>query len=299
MLTPLGKALRQLRIDKGLKLLDVAEALGVSSAYVSAIETGRKAVPDGFVADLRRKLKLTAAEADVLRRAVDRTRKTVSVDALAGEQREMVARFARQIDELPEGLLKKLKTELKSLSSEHPFARKRAGIVVKPMSADNIRKFAEKVRSAFIEEDQVRFPIMEVLDPLLSTVIEEFYLDIRTKEEMGELEGAVVSGSGVLCLRQDVYEDACRGNGRARFTAAHEFAHYLMHRDVTMARVRDDSVPIFCDSEWQADTFAGALMMSRRHLDQFDGCAEQAATACGMSPAAARYQLNLYGRSPT
>src|SRR5262245_6994368 len=117
MLTPFGKALRQLRLQRGLKLLDVAEALGVTSSFVSAVETGRKAIPDAFVVDLRRPLKLTADEVKELRRAADRTRKEVKVDELADDQRELVAAFARKLDNLPEELLNKIKTEvLKSLA---------------------------------------------------------------------------------------------------------------------------------------------------------------------------------------
>jgi hypothetical protein len=182
-----------------------------------------------------------------------------------------------------------------SSESEQPFKRQRAGMVVQPMSADRIRAFAEKVRSAFLKDEQIKFPIVEVLEFKLSAVLEEFVFDVREAEEMGELEGIVIAGRQMLCLRKDVYDDACRGNGRARFTASHELAHYLLHRNVQMARVRDQGVAIYCDSEWQADTFAGALMMSRRHLHLFRD-AEHAAELCGMSLAAAKYQLKLYGR---
>ena len=72
----------------------------------------------------------------------------------------------------------------------------------------------------------------------------------------------------------------------------HEMGHFLLHRDITFARARDEDVPIYRDSEWQADTFAGALMMSRRHMDQFT-CPADAAAKCGMSGAAALYQFNI------
>lgn len=112
MLTPFGKALRQLRIDKSLRLLDVAGAINVSSAFLSAVETGRKAIPDGFVVQLSRALNLTTAEVRSLRSAVDQTRKEVRVDELQGDQREFVAAFARKIGTVSPDVLKLLRDEL-------------------------------------------------------------------------------------------------------------------------------------------------------------------------------------------
>jgi Zn-dependent peptidase ImmA (M78 family) len=71
----------------------------------------------------------------------------------------------------------------------------------------------------------------------------------------------IVPGGGIAC--------AWGGNSRDRFTACHEFGHFLMHRTITMARTREDTDKIFCDAEWQADTFAGTLLMSPRHLGKF------------------------------
>jgi transcriptional regulator with XRE-family HTH domain len=296
MLTPFGQAMRKLRIDRNLKLMDVAKALGVSSAFVSAVEAGRKPIPDGFVIELRRALKLKEDEVKALRRAADRTRKEVRVDSLAGDQRELVAAFARTLDNLPEELLRRIKAEvLKSLAGETPFLRKRRGIVVPPMSGAAIKEFADKVRSVFVHDSQVMFPIIDVLEFRLSAIIDGFYLEVRDKAEMGELEGVVLAGRNGLCLREDVYDDACAGDGRARFTATHELGHFLMHRNVTMARIRDDNIPIYCDAEWQADRFAGALMMSHRHWRTFLS-PMQAAQQCGMSQAAAKYQLTLHRR---
>lgn len=296
MLTPFGKALRKLRIEKGMRLLDLANALGKSSAYISAVETGRKPIPDSFVAHVARVMPINADEVRVLRRAADRTRKEIRVEALPDEQRELLAAFARKLDDVPAELMDQLKKiVLKSSSQDTPFRRKRSGFVVKPASAAALRSFAEKVRSVFAADNEVAFPIIPLLEFNLRKVFPDFVLDVRDVEDMGDLEGAVVAGGHVLALREDVYDGACNNVGRHRFTAAHELAHYFLHRDITMARTRDDDVPIFRDSEWQADTFAGALMMSKRHLPLFRD-AEHAAKECGMSGAAADHQWRIYER---
>lgn len=182
-----------------------------------------------------------------------------------------------------------------STVSDEAFMR-RPGMVVQPMSNIALRDLAERVRTRFLKDDQVAFPIIELLEFKLQEALTDFVFDVREVEEMGELEGLVIGGRPMLCLRRDVYDRACLGSGRDRFTASHELAHYLLHRNVQMARIRDQSFKVYYDSEWQADRFAGALMMSRRHLHLFKD-AEHAAELCGMSLKAAKYQLALHGRN--
>jgi transcriptional regulator with XRE-family HTH domain len=293
-LTAFGIAVRKFRLEKGMRLLDLAQRTKRSAAFVSAVETGRKGIPDGYVRAVANAMNLSATEIRDLRRAADRTKKEVKVEALPEDQRELVAAFARKLDEVPPALMAQLKkTILKSSADEIPFQRRRRGIVVPPMSTQAIRSFAEQVRTAFLEDEQIAFPIMDVLEFRMGLIFDDFYLDIRDKDEMGEDEGRVIAGRNAIVLRIDVYERAWLDNGRDRFTACHEFAHYLMHRTVTMPRTSSDSDKIFCDAEWQADTFAGTLLMSPRHLHLFRDAVD-AANQCKMTPAAARVMWSKY-----
>lgn len=49
MLTIFGKVLRKARIDKGLLLKEMAEVCGISSAFLSSVETGKKPIPSGLM----------------------------------------------------------------------------------------------------------------------------------------------------------------------------------------------------------------------------------------------------------
>ena len=49
MLTAFGKALRKIRIDRNLLLKDMADGLGCSSPFLSAIESGTKKIPDDMI----------------------------------------------------------------------------------------------------------------------------------------------------------------------------------------------------------------------------------------------------------
>lgn len=293
-LTPFGIAVRKLRLDKRMRLLDLAERLNKSAAFLSAIETGRKPIPDGFVLTVARAMELSTEQMSDLRKAADRTRKHITIERLPEDQRELVAAFARRLDKIPADMMAELKKiVLKSSDGDQPFHRQRRGIVVPPMSTENLRGFAEKVRSAFVEEDEVEFPIMDIIEFRLGVVFDGFYIDIRDKESMGEDEGRVIGGTKGLALREDVYEGAWKRNGRDRFTACHELGHFLMHRTITMARTREDTDKIFCDAEWQADTFAGTLLMSSRHLGKFTD-PDNAADSCGMTEGAAKVMWAKY-----
>jgi transcriptional regulator with XRE-family HTH domain len=293
-LTPFGVAIRKLRLDKRLRLLDLAALLNCTAAYLSAIETGRKPIPDGFVLTVSRAMKLSTEELATLRRAADRTRKHVTIEKLPEDQRELVAAFARRLDKVPPAIMAKLKDIiLKSISGEQPFQRRRRGIVVPALSTDTIRNFAEKVRSSFVDDEQIDFPIMDVIEFRMGMIFDGFYVDVRDRESMGEDEGRVIGGTVGLALREDVYEGAWNGNGRDRYTASHELGHFLMHRTVIMARTCEDNDKIFCDAEWQADTFAGTLLMSPRHLAKFRD-SDHAATLCKMTRWAAEVMWSKY-----
>lgn len=294
-LTPFGIAVRKLRLDKNLRLVDMAQKLEMSTAFLSAIETGRKGIPDGLVTAISRKLSWPVEELKLITKAIDQTRKEVRLDDKTGEERELIQAFARRHDELPPDTLEKLrKLLLKSEAGEVPFERRRRGIVVPPASIATIRGYAEKVRGAFVPDDRIDFPIINVIEFCIAQTIDpDFVFDVWEPEEMGGDEGSVPIGGNTLVLRRDVYEGACAGGGRHRFTAAHEMGHYLMHRHIKLARARDDRDKIFTDSEWQADTFAGTLLMSPRHVRQFCS-SEQMAAACCTSPSAASHMWRKY-----
>jgi transcriptional regulator with XRE-family HTH domain len=54
MLTPFGRFLRKLRIDRGEIMKDMADKLQVTASFLSAVEVGKKAAPDSWVPSLGR-----------------------------------------------------------------------------------------------------------------------------------------------------------------------------------------------------------------------------------------------------
>ena len=80
MITEFGKILRKLRIDKGLKLFNMAEALGKSSAWLSYIETGRQKVPMGLADEIADLYSLADDERGILNEAAAKSMKAFKLN---------------------------------------------------------------------------------------------------------------------------------------------------------------------------------------------------------------------------
>lgn len=114
-MTPLGAKLRALREERGVSLKDMAKALHVSSAYLSALEHGRRGKPTWIL--LQRIItyfNVIWDEAEDLQRLAELSDPKVSIDTggLAPEATELANRLARDIKRLSVEDLVFLKTEM-------------------------------------------------------------------------------------------------------------------------------------------------------------------------------------------
>jgi transcriptional regulator with XRE-family HTH domain len=102
--TPLGAKLRALRDERGITLKEMARALNVSSAYLSALEHGRRGKPTWFL--LQRMIAFFNViwdEAEELQRLAELSDPKVTIDTggLPPEATELSNRLARDIGSLP------------------------------------------------------------------------------------------------------------------------------------------------------------------------------------------------------
>ena len=114
-MTPLGAKLRALRESRGLTLKDMAKALNVSSAYLSALEHGRRGTPTWVL--LQRIItyfNIIWDEAEELQRLAELSDPRVTVDTggLAPEATELANRLARDIGSLGVEDLQFLRSEV-------------------------------------------------------------------------------------------------------------------------------------------------------------------------------------------
>ncbi len=114
-MTPLGQRMRELREERGVSLKDMAAALGVSSAYLSALEHGKRGKPTGFL--LHRIISYFNViwdEAEELQRLAELSDPRVTIDTagLSPEATELANRLAADIGRLEVEDLRGLLAEL-------------------------------------------------------------------------------------------------------------------------------------------------------------------------------------------
>lgn len=114
-MTPFGSRLRDLRADKGVTMAKMAQALQVSSAYLSALEHGRRGRPSvGLLHQICAYFSLIWDDAEALRRIAELSHPKVTVDTagLSPKATELANRLAEKIADLDDSRLDALLAEL-------------------------------------------------------------------------------------------------------------------------------------------------------------------------------------------
>jgi transcriptional regulator with XRE-family HTH domain len=110
-MTPFGARLRELRTQRGVALKDMAHALGVSSAYLSALEHGRRSKPNwATVQSIIAYFNIIWDEAEELQRLADMSNPRVVIDTAGLSPRAtwLANRLARNMAKLDEETLRAL-----------------------------------------------------------------------------------------------------------------------------------------------------------------------------------------------
>ena len=165
-----------------------------------------------------------------------------------------------------------------------------------PMSRRDIRALAFNFRRLLGLEDALCFPVLEALE-MMHLVFREYHFEVV---EMDGLQNKRAHGetdivNSCIRLRADVYERASEGNGRDRMTAAHELGHFITLRPyaIKLSRCFDGAnVEPFRDPEWQANCFAGELLIPKHLVAGMS--VNEVVRACGVTPTAAAYQLKKF-----
>jgi uncharacterized protein DUF955 len=170
---------------------------------------------------------------------------------------------------------------------------------VPAMSRQTIRGFATAVRFAARGPAGTRFDIVDMLENAMYEIDPGYNLEVAEYDDLGSAtHGLTIPSEKTIIIREDIYEGACNGHGRDRFTLAHELGHYLLHHRIGLARrdqVRREQIKPFNSSEWQADAFAGELLIP---IEAVRACRTVAGIAaiCGVSQDAALTQIKAYRR---
>jgi transcriptional regulator with XRE-family HTH domain len=117
-LSDFGQLIRGLRLRKDMLLSDMADQLGVSPSYLSAVDFGRRPVPKDWPDKIAKILDLSAEQLELLRlAAADSTNRargaiTVELSGLTPMQEEVALQFARVLKKLSDDELAEVRRAL-------------------------------------------------------------------------------------------------------------------------------------------------------------------------------------------
>jgi transcriptional regulator with XRE-family HTH domain len=115
MTTQLGKELKKLRIDLGITLMGLSNLVDLSPAFLSAIETGRKRVPDNFLDTLAAKIPAVAVDRKKFEVLINQARNEVRMplDTANYQDALLATEFARRFVSLSDDEKQRLNRILK------------------------------------------------------------------------------------------------------------------------------------------------------------------------------------------
>ena len=114
-MTPFGRRIRELRSRRGVSQKDMAAALGVSAAYLSALEHGRRGVPSWpMIQKIIGYFNVIWDDAEELQRLAEASHPRVVVDTsgLSPSATELANLLAERIGELDEEAIRRLIGEI-------------------------------------------------------------------------------------------------------------------------------------------------------------------------------------------
>ena len=110
MITSFGKFLRNLRMDKGELLLDMATKLKVSSAFLSGVENGKRKIPESWLEKIAALYNFSAEQKDNMKASYFDSNNKVDIElhSLQDDQRNLAIAFARKLESIPESDIEKI-----------------------------------------------------------------------------------------------------------------------------------------------------------------------------------------------
>lgn len=180
------------------------------------------------------------------------------------------------------------------------------GFKVAPRNWKAINKEASKIRDVYKvysgEKDNY-FDVVAFVEFLAAKNAIE--LEILENHILGDVAAEVIPAYGgrlpTLKVQEEVYDGAYEGTAFGRFTLAHELGHLFLHVDQPISlhlSTGGQSHRFFEDSEWQANSFAGSLLVDLKAIDTSPSLRSVSAIQkeFGVSKKPAEIMLKKYGR---
>lgn len=142
--------------------------------------------------------------------------------------------------------------------------------ITKPQSREKLKTLSKNIRNKLgIKSNQLFVDILYCLEISIPKIDPTFQFVISDVEQINKPNEAFFSPeTNTIFIRADVYEKARNEDGRARFTIAHEIAHYFLFKILGIPHFEkwenimyyNDATIHSMDPEWQADVVANYLL---------------------------------------
>lgn len=111
MITSFGKFCRKLRIDNGEILKDMALKLGVTSSYLSAVENGKRKIPEDWAEKIIEYYDLKKEDVRELEMAIMDSQNTftINTESYNQEDKNLLLAFAREFGAMDDSQKKEMK----------------------------------------------------------------------------------------------------------------------------------------------------------------------------------------------
>ena len=167
--------------------------------------------------------------------------------------------------------------------------------IVQPCSSRDLRNYSLQIRRNMNLENDCYFPVVKFLE-MMPELFPSFAYEILEDGD-DELPKGVHADIDILNhhmrVRESVYTGACAGNGRDRFTIAHEQGHYLLLAVSSFKLQRNTGkreLKAYENPEWQANRWAAEVLMPAHLIKNMNP--RQIVQACGVSCHAAEIRYD-------
>lgn len=101
-MTKLAKILKNIRLEHGQVLKNMSDTLNVTSSYLSAVENGKRPMPEEWLERLKKAYNLSSEMLDKITEAADELRGSIkmNLDNATRTKKEAAVVFARSFEEM-------------------------------------------------------------------------------------------------------------------------------------------------------------------------------------------------------
>ncbi|MDR0341343.1 MAG: ImmA/IrrE family metallo-endopeptidase [Mycoplasmataceae bacterium] len=168
-----------------------------------------------------------------------------------------------------------------------------------PLGHKDISKFAEIFRLIFKINKYEKLDVLWLLEHTISAYFKDFSWRIVKKLKPNQQAYADINNKEIVLL-EEVYDGACAGDGRSRFTIMHEISHLFLisFQNVKLYCIEpNEKIKVYEDPEWQANSLASELLAPLDVIENMDE--EEISEKRGISLDAAHVQKEKYLRLKT